>query len=113
MTRSASPVRAPRQAFTLTELMAVVAIVGIVAAVVTVRASSGSSTSKSAGCAAIRGDIEVQAEIWRHNVGAWPATNLSDIGANSSYFPSGAPTCPVTGGAYTINSSGRVVGHNH
>ena len=99
--------------FTLTELMAVIAILAIVATVIVTRATLGGSTSKTAACTAIKGDIEVQCEIWRHNTGSWPATNLSAIGANAAYFPTGVPTCPVSGAAYTIDSSGRVVGHNH
>jgi len=93
--------------------MAVVAMIAVVAAVIVVRATGGSSTSKTAACEAIQGDIEIQAEIWRHNNGSWPATNLSNIGADVNYFPAGVPTCPVDGTTYTIDSSGRVVGHNH
>jgi hypothetical protein len=77
------------------------------------RASSGSATSKIAACAAIRGDIEIQAELWRHHTGGWPAANLSNIGSDVNYFPTGVPPCPVNGSVYTIDSSGRVVGHNH
>jgi general secretion pathway protein G len=99
--------------FTLAELMAVVAVIAVVAAVIVIRATAGSSSSRSAACNAIKGDIEVQAELWRHNTGTWPATNLSDIGANLNYFPSGLPVCPVNAAAYAIDSAGRVTGHNH
>ncbi len=99
--------------FTLTELMAVVAILAVVATVIVTRATLGGSTSKTAACNTIKGDIEVQCEVWRHNTGSWPAANLSAIGADAAYFPTGVPACPVTGGAYTVDSSGRVVGHNH
>lgn len=102
-----------KRAFTLTELMAVLAVLGVVAAVIVVRATGGASTSKSAACQAIKGDIEVRAELWKHNTGSWPATNLANIGADVNYFPTGVPTCPVNGTAYTIDTSGRVVGHNH
>jgi general secretion pathway protein G len=102
-----------RNAFSLMELMAAVAIVGVVATIIVVRATAGSTTSKSAACNAIKGDIEIQSELWMHNTGSWPATNLSNIGTDINYFPTGVPACPVTGGAYTIDSSGRVVGHNH
>jgi general secretion pathway protein G len=101
------------RAFSLMELMAVVAIVGVLAAIIVVRATAGSSTSKSAACNAIKGDIEIQSELWMHNTGSWPATNLSNIGSDLNYFPTGVPLCPVNGSVYTIDSSGRVVGHNH
>jgi prepilin-type N-terminal cleavage/methylation domain-containing protein len=102
-----------RGAFTLPELLAVVAVIAVVAAVIVVRATTGTASSKTAACYAIKGNIEIQAELWRHNTGSWPATNLSDIGADLNYFPSAIPSCPVTGGVYTIDASGRVVGHNH
>jgi hypothetical protein len=93
--------------------MAVLAVVAIVASVIVIRATAGSASSKAAACSAIRGDIEIQAELWRHNCGDWPAVNLTDIGVDVNYFPSGVPLCPVTGGGYMIDSAGRVVGHNH
>jgi prepilin-type N-terminal cleavage/methylation domain-containing protein len=102
-----------RRGFSLPELMAVVAIVAVLAAIIVVRATSGTASSKSAACQAIKGDIEVQCEIWRHNTGSWPATNLANIGGDVNYFPAGVPTCPVTGATYTIDTSGRVVGHSH
>ena len=59
-------------------------------------------------------EIEIQAELWRHNTGNWPAANLATIGADVSYFPGGLPTCPVDESAYTIDTStGLVIGHNH
>lgn len=99
--------------FTLTELMAALAIIGVVAGIVMVRATAGGGASKSAACQSLKGDIEVQCELWRHNVGSWPATNLSNIGGDANYFPAGLPACPVDGSAYTIDTTGRVVGHSH
>jgi general secretion pathway protein G len=99
--------------FTLTELMATLAILAVIATIILVRATTGVGTSKSAACQAIKGDVEVQCEMWRHNTGSWPATNLSNIGADVNYFPAGVPACPVNGSVYTIDSAGRVVGHNH
>jgi hypothetical protein len=86
---------------------------GVVAAIVLPRVTTGGDNAKIAACDAIRGDIEVQAELWKHNTGSWPASNLADIGADLNYFPSGILACPVDGNAYTIDASGRVVGHNH
>ena len=99
--------------FSLMEMLAVAAVLGIAAGIIVPRLTGGSASSKKAACETHQGNIEIQAEIWRQNTGAWPATNLSNIGANLSYFPEGVPACPVDGTAYTISSSGRVVGHNH
>jgi hypothetical protein len=39
---------------------------------------------------------------------------LSNIGADTSYFPVGLPNCPVDGTSYTISTTtGRVTGHTH
>jgi len=44
--------------------------------------------------------------------GAWPANDLSDIGADSNYFPDGTPTCPVSGQPYRLDpTTHRVIGH--
>lgn len=102
-----------RRGFSYVELMAVVAIVGIVAAVIVPRLTGGGGEARKAACAALCGNIEIQAQVWRHNTGAFPATDLSDLGGDPAYFPEGAPTCPVNGSVYTINPAGRVIGHVH
>ena len=102
-----------RRALSLIELMAVVAVIALVTMLIVPRVAGESDASKRAACHAHRGDIEIQAELWMHNTGSWPAANLADVGANSDYFPEGLPTCPVDGNAYTIDSEGRVIGHEH
>jgi general secretion pathway protein G len=102
-----------RNAFTLLELLCAVTIIGILATVGCPRATKGQAESKSAACKAQRGNIEIQAEIWRRHTGTWPAMNLSNIGADLAYFPAGLPSCPVDGSPYVIDATGRVAGHNH
>jgi prepilin-type N-terminal cleavage/methylation domain-containing protein len=98
----------------LTELLAVMVILGVLAVLVVPRISSHQDNSKRAACYANQGDIEVQVKLWKRSKGSNPAANLSDIGADTSYFPSGLPVCPVDGTAYTISTtSGLVSGHTH
>ena len=39
--------------------------------------------------------INAAVERWYVEKGTWPANNLSDIGADTNYFPDGLPTNPV------------------
>ena len=103
-----------KAAFSLLELLAVTLILGLLAALIVPRVAGNDEIANIAACYVYKGDIEVQAEIWKYNTGSWPATNLAAIGADLNYFPEGLPTCPVDGNAYTIDTStGLVIGHNH
>ena len=106
--------RSGRRGLSLTELMAVLGILGVLAALIVPRVAGHHDTSTRASCHAQQGEIELQVKLWRRNEGAYPAANLSNIGADSAYFPSGLPVCPVDGTAYTIDTtSGLVNGHTH
>ncbi len=100
-------------AFTLLELLVTITLLGIVAAVIVTRVTGGSDDAEIAACHVYKGDIEIQAELWIHNRGSWPASNLAAIGADINYFPEGLPVCPVDGTGYTIDASGLVTGHTH
>ena len=103
-----------RLAFTLTELMAVLGILGVLALLVVPRLVGHSDATKRAACYTNQGDIELQVKLWRRNQGAYPDADLSNIGSNPTYFPSGLPVCPVDGTTYRIDTtSGIVVGHSH
>ena len=103
-----------RGGFSLVELMAVIAILGLLAGIILPRVLGEDEDAKNAACKTNKGNIEIQAELWMQDTGSWPAANLSAIGADVNYFPSGLPTCPVDGSSYTIDPlTGRVLGHNH
>lgn len=103
-----------RVGLTLLEIVAAVVIVSVLALVILPRLTSSNTSAKSRGCEANRRNIEVQARLWYRTKGSWPANNLSDIGANTTFFPSGVPTCPVDGSSYTLDPSTRKVsGHSH
>ena len=100
--------------FSLLELVAVVAILGIVVLVTIPRLLQDSLEPKQTACYTLKGEIEVQVELWYRNKGTWPAADLGDIAADPAYLPEGLPVCPVDESEYTISvSTHRVVGHDH
>ena len=98
----------------LLEMLAAVTILGILAAVLLPRMGAYGAKAKGNACSVNKANIDVQTQLWYRTKGAWPATNLSDIGANKTYFPDVLPVCPVDGSAYQLDSTThRVVGHAH
>jgi len=100
--------------FTLVELILVILIVGILAAIVLPRVTYTTAEAKKQACAANKAAINAQVELWHQLKGTWPASDLSDIGADDDYFPEAIPTCPVDASAYSLDAtSHRVTGHTH
>ncbi len=106
--------RATRHGFSIIELLAVLTILGILAAALVPRANNHVNEAERRACHVHQGEIELQSQLWRRNNGGFPSANLSDIGANPTYFPEGVPVCPIDGTAYTIDTTtGLVIGHTH
>jgi prepilin-type N-terminal cleavage/methylation domain-containing protein len=101
-------------AFTIIELLAVVTILGVLAAIAIPRATSRVAETARNACQLNRAEIELQTQLWRRNHSGYPTASLTDIGADTAYFPEGLPECPVDGTSYTIDTTtGRVTGHAH
>lgn len=94
-----------RSGFSLIELLAVVTILGIIAAIIVPRVSVSSDTAKTQVNNHNKATLNAAVERWYIETGAWPANDLSDIGADTDYFPDGIPTNPVDGSAYTLNAT--------
>jgi len=94
-----------RAGFSLMELLAVVTILGIIAAIIVPRVAVSSDTAKAKVNAHNKGTINEAVERWYVEKGTWPANNLSDIGADTNYFPDGIPVNPVDSSAYTLNAA--------
>ena len=97
--------KAKRRGFSLLELLAVVTILGIIAVVVVPRISVSSTKAKTEANKQNKAEINSAVERWYFEKGTYPAANLSDIGADANYFPSGIPTNPVDGSVYTLNAT--------
>jgi prepilin-type N-terminal cleavage/methylation domain-containing protein len=101
-----------RPGFSLMELLAVVTILGIIAALIVPRIQVGADRTKESSCLHNRAEINITVERYYLHNNAWPANDLSDIGADPDFFPDGLPTCPTTGAAYRLDpTTHRVVGH--
>ena len=98
--------------FSLIELLAVISILGILAVLAIHRLSSSSTQINKNACHVIRGNIEVQAELYFRNNGVWPTT--ATLSADSNYFPEGIPVCPLDGTTYQLDvTTHHVIGHDH
>src|SRR2546423_1776744 len=93
-----------RAGFSLMELLAVVTILGIIAAIIVPRVAVSSDPAKTKVTSHNKATINAAVERWYIEKGAWPANNLSNIGADVNYFPDGIPTNPTNGTAYTMNA---------
>ncbi len=95
------------------ELIAVVTILGVIAALVVPRVISNLDVAKEKTCNHNRTEINITVERYYIHHNAWPANDLSDIGADKDYFPDGLPNCPVSGQPYRLDeTTHRVVGHD-
>jgi general secretion pathway protein G len=94
-----------RAGFSLMELLAVVTILGIIAAIIVPRVAISSDTAKTKVNSHNKATINAAVERWYIEKGTWPANNLSDIGADTNYFPDGVPVNPTNGTAYSLNAT--------
>lgn len=106
--------RQVRGGLSLLELLACVSILAVLAAAIVPRLGAGASVARTRSCDVQREVIEIESAIWKRKKASWPASDLSDMFADTEYFPEGAMKCPVDGSDYKIDrSTGQVVGHNH
>ncbi len=104
-----------RTGFTLVELMIVVLILGALAAIAVPRITGGATVAKANACKTNIDMINSQIELYYANNSSWPS-NLDDLTGDTSYFPDGEPTCPVTDATYAnglVNNRVNDSGHSH
>jgi len=97
--------RFSRRGFSLLELLAVITILGVIAVVVVPRISTSSQKAKEEVNRQNIAEINNSVERWYFEKGAWPSTDLSDIGTDPNYFPDGIPVNPLTGTAYALDGT--------
>jgi len=101
------------EGFSLIELLLVVTLIGIIASIITARVSLNADNARVKSCFHNRSELNSSVERWYIEKNGWPASDLSDIGADTDYYPSGIPVCPVSGTPYTLNATThRIDGHS-
>lgn len=112
MATSKNKLGSKRHAFSLLELLAVVTIMAVVASIVVPRIAISAFSAKEKACYQYRGDLNAAIERYIFEQGGIP-DDLNDL-ANTEYYPSDIPACPVEKSVYQMDAdTGRIIGHRH
>jgi type II secretory pathway pseudopilin PulG len=85
------------------KIVAAAVVIGIIAAIVVPRVAASRGEAKRQAHEEYKLQIDEAVERWYINENQWPATDLSDIGADSNYFPTGVPLNPISGRPYVLD----------
>jgi prepilin-type N-terminal cleavage/methylation domain-containing protein len=101
-----------RKGFTLVELLVVVLILSALAFIAVPRISQSATNAKVSACQTNVALLNSQIELYYAQNGAWPSA-LTDVTGSATYFPDGAPACPL-GTAYAYSdTTHHVAAHTH
>lgn len=102
-----------KKGVTLVELLIVVLILAALSAIAIPRISQSAANAKANACATNIDVINSAIELYYADNGAYPP-NLTTVSNDTSVFPDGTPTCPVTDAVYSNTlSNNRVDASSH
>ena len=100
----------PNRGLSLLEVMFVVVLIAVVATIIMARMSLSTDSAKCRSCQHNRAELNAAIERYGVENSSYP-TSLADLNV-PAYFPAGIPTCPVSGAAYSMNTTThRIDGH--
>ncbi len=98
--------RKKREGVTLIELLIVVLILAALAAIAIPRVSQSAQNAKQNACDTNIDVINSAIEMYNADNSGYPGA-LSDVTGSVTYFPDGAPACPLAG-TYSMGATFRV-----
>ncbi|MBE0537655.1 MAG: prepilin-type N-terminal cleavage/methylation domain-containing protein [Phycisphaerae bacterium] len=106
--------RMKREGVTLIELLIVVLILAALSAIAIPRISQSAHNAKQNACDTNIDVINSAIEMYNAENGSYPAA-IGDVTGSTTYFPDGAPVCPLSGVAtsYTMNATTKRVACSH
>ena len=100
-----------KKGVTLVELLIVVLILAALSAIAIPRISQSATNAKNNACATNIDIVNSAIELYNANESAYP-DELTDVTADTDYFPDGAPACPRDG-TYTMSGTSHRISCNH
>jgi prepilin-type N-terminal cleavage/methylation domain-containing protein len=108
--------KANQKGVTLIELLIVVLILAALSAIAIPRISQSATNAKGNACSTNIDVLNSAIEMYNADNGSYPL-NLSTVAGSPTYFPDGAPECPITEAVYedvlTGNERVDISDHNH
>ncbi len=103
--------REKRQGVTLIELLIVVLILAALSAIAIPRISQSAQNAKQNACDTNIDVINSAIEMYNADNSGYPSA-LNDVAGSTTYFPDGAPACPLSG-TYSMDGTTKRVSCNH
>lgn len=100
-----------KRGVTLIELLIVVLILAALSAIAIPRISQSAHNAKRNACDTNIDVINSAIEMYNADNGSYPSA-LTDVTGSPTYFPDGAPACPLTG-TYSMGGATHRVTCNH
>ena len=104
--------RKKREGVTLIELLIVVLILAALSAIAIPRISQSAHNAKANACDTNVDVMNSAIEMYNADTGGYPAV-IGDVTGSTTYFPDGAPVCPLTVAYVMDGVKYRVNSHSH